>query len=201
MLELPEVPGVFCDAHLVDETGLRFLSVWGRDTAIQEFLARLSVPERDGGIRSFWIGTPGQEGAHCVPSVGTDRLMRLTARRTGSVFGELIHLWLYDRLAVDPDRSNGRALLLHHSEANDLTGALWELLKQTLWVPVLDHWRDLLLSHLDEMGCLTRLDGFCVGAFAIDLSNRERIEQEVSFLVRGGRLQIESSCEITAQAA
>lgn len=178
-----------------------FFLFGGRDTAIQEFLARLSLPERDGGIRSFWIGTSGRDGARHVPLVDTDRLMRLTARRTGSVFGELIHLWLYDRLAVDPDRSNGRALLLHHSEANDLTGALWELLKQTLWVPVLDHWRDLLLDHLDELGCLSRLDGYRVGAFAIDLSDRERIEQEISVLVRSGRLQIECKCEVTAQAA
>lgn len=201
MLELPEIPGIFCDAHLVDDTGLRFLSVWGRDTAIQEFLARLSLPERDGGIRSLRIGMSGQEGACSVASVDTERLMRLSARRAGSVFGELIHLWLHDRLAIDPDRSNGRALMLHHGETNDLTGPLWELLKQILWVPVLDHWRDLLLGRLDELGCLSRLDGYRIGAHALDLSDRDRIEQEISLLIRSGWLRLDSNPGNAAQAA
>ena len=83
MLQLHEVPGVFCDAHLVDDGGLRFLSLWGRDTAIQELLARLSLPEREGGLRSFWIGKSGQEGARYVSFIDPDRLVRLSARRTG----------------------------------------------------------------------------------------------------------------------
>lgn len=201
MLVLPAIPGIFCDAHLVDETGPRFLSVWGRDTAIQEFLARLSLSEREGGIRSFWIGTSADEGHRYVQSFDPERLMRLSARRAGSVFGELVHLWLYDRLAVEPDRSNARALLLYPGGPCDMTEPLWELLKQILWVPVLDHWRGLLLQHLNELGCLSRLDGYRVGAFAIDLSNRDRIEQEISFLVRCGRLQIDNECEAAAKAA
>lgn len=193
MLEIREVPGIFVDAHLVDDRGVRFLSLWGRDTAIQEFLARLSLPERDGGLRTFRIGGPGDADACTATITDPDGLMRLTARRSGSVFGELVHLWLYDRLAVDADRSNGRALLLQHEGAQNLTDALWQMLKQILWVPVLDHWQDLLLTRLDEMGCVRRLSGYRIAAFEIDLSDRDRIEGEISFLVRSGRLTLDGT--------
>lgn len=190
MLEIREMPGIFCDAHLVDASGVRFLSVWGRDTAIQEFLARLSLPERNGGLRTFRIGGSGDADACTASITDPEGLLRLTARRSGSVFGELVQLWLYDRLAVDVDRSNGRALLLQHDGQQDLSGALWQMLKQILWVPVLDHWQDLLLARLDDMGCLNRLEGYHLRAFEIDLSDRDRIEEEVSFLVRSGRLTL-----------
>lgn len=191
MLEIREVPGIFVDAHLVDDRGVRFLSLWGRDTAIQEFLARLSLPERDGGLRTFRIGGSGDADACRASIADPDGLMRLTARRSGSVFGELVHLWLYDRLAVDADRSNGRALLLQHEGAQNITDALWQMLKQILWVPVLNHWQDVLLALLDDMGCLRRIEGYRVGAFEIDLSDRDRIESQISFLVRSGRLTLE----------
>jgi len=201
MLEINEVPGVFCDAHIIEPAGVRFLSIWGRDTAIQEFLARLSLPERDGGLRSFHIGASGQEGA-CHASIGDPgNLMRMTARRTGTVFGELVHLWLYDRLAVDADRSNGKAFLFYREGARDLSCALWEILKHVLWVPVLDHWRDELLARLDGMGCINKVDGYRLGAFDINLSERDRMEQEISFLVRSGRLGLEEESLTTRTRA
>ena len=191
MLEINDIPGVFCDAHLVDDSGVRFMSIWGRDTAIQEFLARLFLPERDGGIRSFRVGGSAVAGACIVSITDPDQLIRLTARRSGTVFGELVHVWLYDRIAVDADQANGRALLLQHEGWDDGLEAIWQLLKQVLWLPVLDHWQGVLLARLDEMGCLRRFNGYRIQALEIDLSDRERVEDELSFLVRSHHLVLE----------
>ncbi|HSH28984.1 MAG TPA: hypothetical protein VK971_03665 [Thiohalobacter sp.] len=202
MLALPEVPGVYCDAHLVDDSGLRFLSLWGRDTAIQAFLARLSLPEREGGLGRFSIGGPQDPEGRChVPFVDPQRLCRTTARLAGSVFGELVQLWLYDRLAVEPDRASGRALLLHRSDEPWPEDALWMRIKHSLWLPVLDHWRDTLLARLREMDRVRPLTGYRVGAVLIDLSEPQRIEEEIAFLVRSGRLTLEADPGRTRQVA
>ncbi len=201
MLQLSGVPGIFCDAHLIDDGVPRFLSLWGRDTALQEFFARLSVSEREGGLRSFRIGQCGQDGACLVSSVDADRLVKTTARRSGTVFGELVHAWLYDRLAVEPDRANGRALLLHRDEPEArIEERLWALVRQTLWVPVLEHWSAELLALCREYGWIERLPGYQVGAWRLDLSDREAVEMHVSRLVRIGRLTLEPEATKSAAA-
>ena len=54
---LDDVHGIFVDAFVQDrETGhLLFASFWSRDTALQELLARLSLPTRDGGLASLHL--------------------------------------------------------------------------------------------------------------------------------------------------
>jgi len=193
MLDLPEIPGVFCDAHLVDEAGPRFLSLWGRDTAMQEFLARLSLPERDGGLRAFRIGDGHEEGAKHVPFLDPDRLLRESARRSDTVFGEMIHVWLMDRILREPDHANGRALLLRRDALADDRDAVWDLLRETLWIPVLDHWRDTVLDRLAAIGCIKGISGYRVHGTLLDLARREEIESCLSSLVRDGHLPLEHS--------
>lgn len=193
MQEIADAPGIFCDAHLVDEAGPRFLSLWGRDTAMQELLARLTVLEKDGGLRSFWIGRSPSDGAVFVPPFDPERLQRLSARKAGTLFGDLVQVWLYDEIAIRPDRANGRAMMLfrEHESTDQVNQALWALIRQTLWVPVLDHWRDRLMQQLADMGCMRRLSGWRVDGVAIDLSDRDRVEAEVSALVRTGVLTLD----------
>ncbi len=198
MLHLPDVPGVFCDAHLVDESGVcRFLSLWGRDTALQELLARLTLSPSDGGLRSLWIGESGQQGAAFVPALYPDQWVRVSARRTGTLFGDLVHVWLHDRLANEPDRANGRALLLHRTSGDDpevaqaLWDALWRVVQQVLWVPVQPHWQRPLIQRLEGLDCIRTLRGHRVQGFLLNLSERDQIEAEISNMVRLGTLTLE----------
>lgn len=191
MLDIADAPGIFCDAHLIDDTGPRFLSLWGRDTAMQELLARLTLPEKDGGLRSFWIGRPPADGAVFVPNLDPERLQRLSARKTGTLFGDLVQLWLYDTLTTCPDRANGKAILLDRDGSQaDVQASQWALMKQILWVPVLDHWRDVLMAQLTEMDCVRPLAGWRVSGFSIDLSDQARIEEMLSLMVRSGALPL-----------
>jgi len=48
MLAINEVNDVYCDALVCDEGYLVFASCWGRDTAIQELLARLTLATSEG---------------------------------------------------------------------------------------------------------------------------------------------------------
>ncbi len=60
LLTLSAIHDVYADAYLADDSGrLLFLSVWGRDTALQELLARLQLPRSDNGIREFTLSHEG----------------------------------------------------------------------------------------------------------------------------------------------
>lgn len=53
---LDECPDLYLDACVCDEQrGLVFMSAWGRDTAVQEFLARLTLGAAEGGIEHFHV--------------------------------------------------------------------------------------------------------------------------------------------------
>ena len=58
LMQIDVIPGLYVDASLVDAYDkLLFLSLWGRDTAIQEFLAGISLANEEGGINSFFLST------------------------------------------------------------------------------------------------------------------------------------------------
>ncbi|NOX75444.1 MAG: hypothetical protein GXP17_02260 [Gammaproteobacteria bacterium] len=58
LMPLNVIPDLHIDASLVDAYGkLLFLSLWGRDTAVQEFLVGISLANEEGGINSFFLST------------------------------------------------------------------------------------------------------------------------------------------------
>ncbi|MCH9828974.1 MAG: hypothetical protein K0U79_14655 [Gammaproteobacteria bacterium] len=190
LFPIVELPGVFADALLRDERcGLLFCSLWGRDTAIQELLARLSVPVEEGGLRFLHVeGPQGTETVHFDRMPTTDKLSgRLPPK---NLFGNLVQLWLYDRLAVEPDRANRRALLLQrnalHGEA-----ALWNLVRSVTHLPLLDHWNEVVLDVFRQNDWIRPLRGIQVDAAFVDLGS-DAVEVEISRLVREGRLTLDT---------
>lgn len=193
LMPITETPGLYADAALTDEGhNLLFLSLWGRDTAIQEFRARLSLPVHEGGLDSFRL--EGQ-GMPFVQVGNPERLMNDSGRTPPQViFGSLVHLWLYDRLAVEPDRANRRALLLYHpGEGSTAEGEtslrqrLWSLVTETCHLPLLPAWRDTLLEAFQAAGWIRDLQGVGLSAYALDLGDDE-VENVVSRLIREHRL-------------
>lgn len=193
LLPIAETPGLYADAALTDEGhNLLFLSLWGRDTAIQEFRARLSLPVHEGGLDSFRL--EGQ-GTPFVQVGNPERLMNDSGRTPPQViFGSLVHLWLYDRLAVEPDRANRRALLLYHpgegstaERETSLRQRLWSLVTETCHLPLLPAWRDTLLEAFQAAGWIRSLQGVGLSAYALDLGDDE-VENVVSRLIRERRL-------------
>ena len=103
LFPIEECNDLFVDACACDEQrNLVFLSAWGRDTALQEFLARLTLGSTEDGLSQFHIVVDGRS-LPVFPNI--DLLEKRTTRQMrGTVFGSLIHLWLFDRRCVQPDR-------------------------------------------------------------------------------------------------
>lgn len=192
LMPIVEAPDLFADAFLTDERGtLLFLSLWGRDTAIQELLARMTVATDEGGIRQMSLST-----ARGPVQVHLDRVANME-KHTGrmpphNLFGDLVHIWLYDRLAVDPDQANHIALLLIRpgQDADEATNErLWTVVRDVCHVPLLPHWHRVLLRLLEDRGWMQRLDGHGIAAWRINLGDPQ-LESDISDLVRSGDLTL-----------
>jgi hypothetical protein len=66
-------------------------------------------------------------------------------------------VWLFDRRAVTPDKANASALALLPRESAHRLDRLWLLVRDTCPLPLLDHWRDIVLELLQARSMLTRL--------------------------------------------
>lgn len=190
LMSINEAPGVYADALLRDERGsLLFCSLWGRDTAIQELLARLSVSIEEGGLRSLRLeGPQGAETLHLDRMPSIDKLTgRLPPK---NLFGNVVQLWLYDRLAVEPDRASRRALLLQRQH-HDAGTALWGLVRSVIHVPLLDAWKGVVLDVFGQRGWIRPMRGINVDAVFVDLGS-EAVEAEISRLIQEGRLGLDA---------
>ena len=155
LYRIDECGDVMADACVCGEDGdLVFLSVWARDTAIQQFLARLTLGRDEDGLDQFHLITDqGGSVPVFVPSV--ERLeKRLTRSYRRTLFGSLVNLWLFDRRCVRPDKSTTSALALLPRAAADPTSRLWLLVKETCPLPLLDHWQEAVMALLRDRDML-----------------------------------------------
>ena len=147
------VDGCLCD----EQRRLIFLSVWGRDTAVQEFLARLTLGTAEEGLDHFHLRV---EDDHLAPVFITsvDMLEKRTTRTfRRTLFGSLVHLWLIDKRCIEPDKANARALAILPQDVPNCRERLWALVKETCPLPLLDHWRDAVLELLESTQMLSSL--------------------------------------------
>lgn len=158
LFRVDECSDLMADACVCGEQGdLVFLSVWGRDTAIQQFLARLTLGRDEDGLDQFHLVTE-QGGSVPVFVPSAERLeKRLTRSYRRTLFGSLVNLWLFDSRCIRPDKSSASALALLPRSAGDPSSRLWHLVKDTCPLPLLDHWRSPVLGLLREHGMLQDL--------------------------------------------
>ena len=155
LYRIDECPDLMADGCVGDEQGnLVFLSIWARDTAVQEFLARLTLGRDEQGLDQFHVIT--EQGASVPVFVGNvESLEKRSARAyRRTLFGSLTNIWLFDRRCVRPDKANASALALLPRDSAHRLDRLWTLVQDTCPLPLLDHWREtvleLLQSQLDE---------------------------------------------------
>jgi hypothetical protein len=158
LYRIDECPDLMADGCIGDEHGnLVFLSVWARDTAVQEFLARLTLGRDEQGLDQFHIVT--EQGGSLPVFVGNvERLEKRTTRAyRRTLFRSLTHLWLFDRRCVRPDKANASALALLPRDSTHRLDRLWMLVQETCPLPLLDHWRETVLELLQAQDMLGRL--------------------------------------------
>jgi len=184
-----------------DDSNLVFLSLWARDTAVQEFLARLTLGPSEQGLNQFHLVT--DQGASIQVVVGNaDNLdKRLTRAFRRTLFGSMVHLWIYDRRCVRPDKANASAVALVPKGVTDHTARLWALVRETCPLPLLDHWRDVVLKLLQKRAMLARLP-FALGPLeghrlAIDVP---ALSAALGELIRNGKLGVSPAGRTSSKA-
>lgn len=157
LYRIDECPDLMADGCVGDEHGnLVFLSVWARDTAVQEFLARLTLSRSEQGLHQFHLVTDQASIPVFVGNV--ENLEKRTTRAfRRTLFGSMVHLWLFDKRCVKPDKANASALALLPRAVSNHTERLWSLVRETCPLPLLDHWRDDVLALLRSRDMLIRL--------------------------------------------
>lgn len=154
LFKLKELSDLYADACVRDESGqLMFLSLYGRDTAIQQLLAAFTLKAAEGGLSAFHLQEPGGQ-AQVVYVGNADRLEKFTGKLPrDNLFGNLAHVWLYDPALTRPDRSNRVAWVLvdsvqHASNPLEVVwDRAWDLYKLLSPVPLLDVWQHAVLSR------------------------------------------------------
>ena len=207
LYRIDECPDLMADGCVGDEnSNLVFLSIWARDTAVQEFLARLTLGRDAQGLDQFHIVTE-QGGALPVFVGNVENLeKRITRAYRRTLFGSLTNVWLFDRRAVKPDKANASALALLPRESAQRVDRLWSLVRDTCPLPLLDHWRDIVLDQVHARSMLTRLP-FALGPLeghrlAIDVP---ALTQALGGLIRSNVLTTEAfgypiACDLPLEA-
>jgi hypothetical protein len=187
LFTLEEFPDLYLDACVYDEQhNLVFLSAWGRDTVLQEFLARLTLGKSEGGIDQFHISIAGHR---LTVFPNTDLLEKRTTRQyPGTLFGSLLHVWLFDRRCTQPDVANYFAFALMGQDG-DVHHRLWPLVIATCPLPLLTHWQRPVMDLLISLQMLKPLSGVlgnvCAWRLAIDI---DTLEPALGTLIRNGSL-------------
>jgi hypothetical protein len=185
MMTLSAIADVYADSYLADDSGgLLFLSVWGRDTALHEFLARLQLPRSENGIREFTLTSGEFKKLVRVPNV--DELDKATLGVGLTIFGPLTQLWIYDKLALDPDLINYRALMLHGVER---PVDPWPLIKTVCPLPLLDEWRECFLSRCRQHQWIRSMEnGVGIAGTLIELD--DELESMITEMIQLGELTL-----------
>ena len=153
---LKELQDLFVDACVRDAAGnLMFMSVYGRDGAIQQLLAAIQLGSAEGGLRYLTLVDPRTRRDLLPVSIGDrDRLTKFSGRLPKeNLFGNLVHTWLYDPEIIKPNRGTGSAWLLV-DQVSDPDGftpenrrdRIWSLYQELSRVPLLPHWCDPILN-------------------------------------------------------
>lgn len=218
LYRLQEISDLFVDACVRDpERGeLLFLSIYGRDGQIQQFLAALTLRSEEGGFRQFTLASvlDADAAPSTVHVANAGELSKHSGKLPQNIFGNLAHVWLYSDALVKPDHANGRAWLLvsdHLVDGRPSQAALdrmWERLKELSPVPLADEWRDDLIASAQACGFVewVGLDKDCLypplgraGVCRIDLGTRW--VEHVSGLVRSGALSAPGTANAQASAS
>ncbi|SHN14475.1 hypothetical protein SAMN05216593_109200 [Pseudomonas asturiensis] len=190
LFHIEECPELYVDACVCDEKrNLIFLSAWGRDTAMQEFLARLTLGSAENGLDQFHIVMNEQR----IPVFPEAELLekRTTRQLRGTLFGSLLHLWLFDQRCAQPDRANHYAYALIEKSQQPFH-RLWPLVVDTCPLPFLPHWREPVMSVLTAHNMLHQLPGAIGSVTAWRLCLQlDVLEKALGELIREGKLTTE----------
>jgi hypothetical protein len=153
LLSIESCPNVFVDACVRNTSGmLMFMSVYGRDTAIKELMARIQLGgESKDGLPTLVMYTDGE--THKAVVGDTKGLQKLTGRLPRCVYGMLTHLWVYRPQVKGVSKSTGTAwVLVKQPEPDVRTQArVWSAVMELASIPLLPHWQTTVMEAISDM--------------------------------------------------
>ncbi|MFM2588215.1 hypothetical protein [Vibrio sp. TBV020] len=177
--------GLYLDAVVTTtDNSVQFLSVWGRDGAMQHFFASLTLPMSEGGLRVMTVTLPDKQKL-VLDFAQAKSLTKRTARLPKfTQVGEWVHTWLIHPSLLKP---SGQSMTLL-SAAPLAWSDLWPTLKQLCHLPLLEHWQAALQPRLQPY--IETLPSYGVFAYRLTLPI-EAIESLISDALKQGMLSIE----------
>ena len=186
---------VFSDSMIMTDSGnLVFASLWGRDTGIQQLLGMWTLGDTECGATSLTLKDPETDLQRYSCSVRNVDLTKTSSHAKGTLLGDLVHTFIYDKKCLSGEGNNRRFWLLNspfEETCNYSDKRIWDTVKRASPVPLLDTWKKDVLSIIRDNQWLTELHGFNMSATLIDLSDIPMVESALSSAVKSGVLQIE----------
>ncbi len=189
---IKEVHGIYIDAVAVDAgENLLFLSCWADDTALQQFLAQLSLPAKEGGLQQFQLQPHPDQAAYWVYIKNGESLKSASARMpNNSIFSGLTQCWIYDSIVMEPNKLARRAVaLLREPDPHKAERRVWKLAQQTCSLPLMDHWQSVLMPVFRKEGWIKSLKSIGLNALQIDFSDPE-VERVISHYIQLRALEL-----------
>lgn len=147
ILTLQDIPDLKCDSCITNDKELIFMSLWGRETSMQELLAKLTIGEKNKlGLTNIKF-----DGHQVVLSNEQQYTKRILKVRT--IFGTLIHTFIFDMRIIEPDRDSNSMICLYAKEImpNERFERYFHAIKTLTSVPILEHWADKVVDIAKQM--------------------------------------------------
>ena len=158
LYQIEHFSDLYVDACVRNEASqLMFLSVYGRDTAIKELMARISLGKL-GELRLRGVGEDlsyADKVGHTVALANVDSLEKVTGRMPKGLFGELTHMWVFQPAVQAPDKGAKQAWLIEDLAPSPQTTQhmrerVWQAVCDLATTPMLPHWREPVLAAIWE---------------------------------------------------
>jgi hypothetical protein len=194
---IEEISGIYVDAAVGNQRKeIVFLSLWGLDTAIQECLAKFSLPWQKGGITHINIvpadAAPNNPTSQWYQIENYNVLQKHTGRISArdSLFEKLVHLWIYHPLIRKIDYANRQCLLLKQQseDAENFAQRVWEAVKTVCPVPLLDAWK-FLVNAFQQQEWIRHYPGIQLDAYHLNFNSPE-MEPFISTMIKQGKLTL-----------
>lgn len=201
LYKIMELSDLFADACICDETGeLMLLSLYGRDTAINQLFAAFELGDREGGFSAIRLLNESDGTQRRISVRNTTRLTKFSGRLPrDNLFGNLIHCWIYDPTIVKPDKGarSGWVLLdepFSPAARPRILQAVWSMYKTLSPVPMLDSWQEVVLRATQEK-CISFLEASSfppIGRItAVRVNLPETFKDDVSAMVKARMIGID----------
>lgn len=185
-LTLYDIPDLKCDSCITNNNSeLIFLSVWGRNTAMQELVAKLTIGETTKhGLANIKLNHYkvflAQETDYC----------KRTLKVTTSSLGQLIHTFIFDKRIIEPNRDSNSMISIY--KVNDIsTNRYFEAIKTLSSVPILEHWADEIVSIARQNQMINEHKSIVGDIVATTISiNDKKLTNIMSQKIRDGILTI-----------